>query len=139
MATVVLQYAGQALGTVLGGPLGAVIGRAAGAVAGSFIDQKLFGGGRSIKGPRINDLRVMSSSEGADIPRIWGRMRVSGQVIWATQFEEVKNTSTEKTSAKGGGIFDEGDRISVLRQFRRGAVRGRDRPHRPGLGRRQGL
>ena len=103
MATVVLQYAGQALGTVLGGPLGAVIGRAAGAVAGSFIDQKLFGGGRSIKGPRINDLRVMSSSEGADIPRIWGRMRVSGQVIWATQFEEVKNTSTEKTSAKGGG------------------------------------
>ncbi|MFO1122506.1 MAG: glycoside hydrolase/phage tail family protein [Hyphomicrobiales bacterium] len=103
MATVVLQYAGQALGAVLGGPLGAVVGRAAGAVAGNFIDQKLFGTTRRVTGPRLSDLRVMSSSEGADMPRLWGRMRVSGQVIWATQFEEVKSTSTEKASAKGGG------------------------------------
>ena len=100
MATVVLQYAGPAVGTVLGGPLGAMIGRAAGAVAGSFIDQTLFGGGAAAsKGPRLDDLRVMASTEGAPIPRIWGRMRVSGQVIWATDFEEVMNTSTEKTSA----------------------------------------
>jgi len=89
MATVVLQYVGQAVGTYLGGPIGGMIGRAVGAVAGSFIDQELFGPGggtRRIEGPRINDLRVMSSTEGAPIPRLWGRMRVAGQVIWATNF-----------------------------------------------------
>ena len=43
MATVVLQYAGSAIGGLLGGPVGAMLGRAAGALAGSLIDQKLFG------------------------------------------------------------------------------------------------
>lgn len=104
MATVVLQYAGQALGSFLGGPLGGVLGRAAGAIAGNFIDQALFGPGtRRIEGPRLNDLRLMSSSEGAPVPRLWGRMRIAGQVIWATRFEEVTVTHTEKASSKGGG------------------------------------
>ncbi len=84
-------------------PIGAIIGRAAGAVAGSLIDQSFFGTTRRIEGPRINDLRVMSASEGAPIPRLWGRMRVAGQVIWATNFEEVVVTHTDKTSSKGGG------------------------------------
>ena len=79
MATVVLQYAGQAVGTFLGGSLGGVVGRAIGAVAGNYIDQALFGpGARKVEGPRLNDLRVMASTEGAPIPRLWGRMRVAG-------------------------------------------------------------
>jgi GTA TIM-barrel-like domain/Putative phage tail protein len=103
MATIVLQYAGAALGTALGGPIGGVIGRAAGAIAGSIVDRKLFGpGDQSFQGPRLNDLRVMSSEEGAPIPRLWGRMRISGQVIWATNFEEVSTTTTESASSKGG-------------------------------------
>jgi hypothetical protein len=104
MATVVLQYAGQAIGSVLSGPIGGLLSRAAGAIAGNIIDQSLFGPGRRhVEGPRIDDLRVMSGSEGTPIPRLWGRMRVSGQVIWATNFEEVVVTRTDKTSAKGGG------------------------------------
>jgi hypothetical protein len=104
MATVVLQYAGAALGTLVGGPIGGIIGRAAGAVAGSIIDQQLFGGGkRRVEGPRLNDLRVMASEEGAPIPDVFGRMRIAGQVIWATNLEEVVETSTEKASSKGGG------------------------------------
>ncbi len=104
MATVVLQYAGAALGTLVGGPIGGIIGRAAGAVAGSLIDQQLFGGGkRRIEGPRLNDLRVMASEEGAPVPDVYGRMRIAGQVIWATNLEEVVETSTEKTSSKGAG------------------------------------
>ena len=104
MATVVLQYAGQVAGTLLGGPLGGMIGRALGGIAGNLIDQTLLGGGpRKIEGPRLGDLRVMSSSEGAPIPRLWGRMRIAGQVIWATNFEEVTSTTTEKASAKGSG------------------------------------
>ena len=48
MATMVLQYAGSAMGGLIGGPIGAMLGRAAGALAGSLIDQKLFGA----QGPR---------------------------------------------------------------------------------------
>jgi hypothetical protein len=47
-------------------------------------------------------LRVMASEEGAAIPAIWGRMRVSGQVIWSTNLEEVITTDTQKASSKGG-------------------------------------
>ena len=105
MATVVLQYAGQALGTFLGGPVGGILGRAIGGVAGNFIDQALFGPGtRRVEGPRLNDLRIMASSEGTPVPRLWGRMRIAGQVIWATRFEEVTVTHTEKASSKGGGV-----------------------------------
>ena len=103
MATVVLQYAGAALGAAIGGPLGGVIGRAAGAIAGSIIDRRLFGpGGQNFQGPRLGDLRVMASEEGAAIPRLWGRMRISGQVIWASNFEEVSTTTTQSASSKGG-------------------------------------
>jgi hypothetical protein len=103
MATVVLQYAGAAAGTFLGGPIGGILGRAAGALAGNIIDQKLFGpGNKKIEGPRLNDLRVMASEEGAAIPACFGRVRISGQVIWATNFEEVVDTKTEKASSKGG-------------------------------------
>ncbi len=116
MATVVLQAVGAGVGTMFGGPLGAVLGRAIGAAAGSFIDQKLFGGGRTIEGARLSDLRVMASSEGATVPRLWGRMRVAGQVIWATEFEERRKT--ESQGGKGGG----GDRIKTYSYFANFAV-----------------
>jgi hypothetical protein len=101
MATVVLSYAGAALGTALGGPIGGIIGRAIGGIAGNAIDQRLFGQKRRSEGPRLGDLRVMASEEGAAIPAVWGRMRVAGQVIWATNIEEVASTQTQKASSKG--------------------------------------
>ncbi len=103
MATIALQAAGQGIGAFLGGPVGGVIGRAVGAIAGNVIDQQLFGTKSHRDGPRLSDLRVMSAAEGAAIPRLWGRLRVAGQVIWATSFEEVPDTDTEGTSSKGGG------------------------------------
>jgi hypothetical protein len=103
MATVVLQYAGAAIGTALGGPIGGIIGRAVGAIAGSVVDQQLFGSsGSNRDGPRLSSLRVMSSEEGSPIAVVYGRMRIAGQVIWASNLEEVASTSTQKTSAKGG-------------------------------------
>jgi hypothetical protein len=99
MATLVLGIAGGALGAAFG-PVGAIVGRAAGAIAGYAIDQALFGPRRATKGPRLSDLEVQSSTEGAAIPRVYGRMRLAGQIIWATDFEEV--SSTERQGGKGG-------------------------------------
>lgn len=89
MATLVLQTAGQALGGAVAGPIGAAIGQAAGGIAGSIVDQALFGPPpRRVEGPRLNDLHVTGSTEGAPVPVMWGRARMAGQLIWATPFEE---------------------------------------------------
>ncbi|MEM7425181.1 MAG: glycoside hydrolase/phage tail family protein [Pseudomonadota bacterium] len=102
MATLVLQYAGQALGSAVGGPAGALLGRAAGAIAGQFIDQALLGDKpRRATGPRLDDLKVQGSSEGSAVPQVFGRVRVAGQLIWATNFEEMVSTRTEKAGGKG--------------------------------------
>lgn len=97
MATVVLQTIGAAVGQFLGGPIGAVIGQTAGALAGATIDQRLFGP-KPANGPRLTSMPALGSTEGAAVPVIFGRVRVGGQVIWATRFEE-----NGKSSGKGLG------------------------------------
>ena len=101
MATVVLQVAGSVIGGAIGGPVGAAVGRAIGAAAGYLIDRELFGpGDRAIEGPRLKNAQFLSSEEGSPIPRLYGRSRLSGQIIWATRFEEVQET--ESQGGKGG-------------------------------------
>ena len=105
MAALVLSTAGAAIGGSLFGPVGAIAGRIAGAVAGNAIDHALFGdkSTRSVESPRLADLDVMASTEGAPIPRVYGRARLSGQLIWATKLEEVVSTRSE-TSGGGKGM-----------------------------------
>jgi hypothetical protein len=77
---------------------------AAAAVAGSYIDARLFGPGpMKQEGPRLDNLQVQASTEGAPIPEIAGRARLSGQIIWATKFKEVAKTETSGGGGKGGG------------------------------------
>lgn len=100
MATLVLQAAGAAIGSALGGPIGAIIGRAAGALAGSAIDQRLFGGSRHVEGPRLTTLAGLAATEGSPVPRVYGRARIGGQMIWATRFNETADTT--RGGASGG-------------------------------------
>lgn len=100
MASLVLTGVGYAVG----GPIGALVG----SFAGSFIDRKLFAPSpvninNTQEGPRLTDLFVTSSSEGAPVPRVIGRMRVSPQLIWATNFREVVRTVSTQTPVSGGG------------------------------------
>ena len=85
MATLVLQSAGSALGAGLGGPIGALLGQTAGAMAGAVVDRALFGSGPvSLReGPRLTTLAGLTSTEGAAIPRVYGRVRLGGQIIWS--------------------------------------------------------
>lgn len=108
MAALVLGLAGEALGaafigtgvSLLGVTIsGAAIGGAIGSLVGSEIDAALAPGTR-VKGPRLSDINIQSSTEGSAIPRVFGRVRVAGQLIWATQFKE-----TASTSSSGGKGF----------------------------------
>jgi hypothetical protein len=113
MATLALAAAGAAVGgavlptgfTLLGATItGASIGTQIGAIAGSVIDQALLGGAgksRHSEGPRLSELHITASTEGAPVPRIYGRVRLGGQVIWATPFEEDVVTSSSGGSGKG--------------------------------------
>lgn len=115
MATLAFAAVGSAVGSSLlpGGISlfgtaisGATIGSQIGSLAGSFVDQALFGTAgqnRTFEGPRLEDLRITTSSEGAPIPRVYGAARVGGQVIWATEFEEERTTSRSGGQSKGGG------------------------------------
>ena len=87
MATLVFS----ALGTLIGGPLGGAIG----ALAGRQVDAAIFGGGNR-EGPRLKELAATASSYGTALPRYYGRMRVPGSVVWATDLVEHQQT-------QGGG------------------------------------
>ena len=120
MATLALAAVGAAAGSallpagvsILGATLtGAAIGSQVGALAGSYIDNALFGSSgqsRAVEGPRLSDLHVTASTEGAPIPRLYGRARLGGQVIWATDFEEEVVTSSQSAGGGKGGSFGGG-------------------------------
>ncbi|MFN3616187.1 MAG: glycoside hydrolase TIM-barrel-like domain-containing protein, partial [Rubrimonas sp.] len=56
-----------------------------------------------IEGARLESLRITSSTEGAVIPRLYGRMRIGGNIVWATDFREETRTTTQRGGGKGGG------------------------------------
>jgi len=113
MATLALSVAGAAAGSallpagvsVLGATIsGAVIGSQIGALAGSYVDQALFGTSgqpRALSGPRLSDLKLTASTEGAHIPRLFGSSRLGGQVIWAAPVAEEVSTTRAGGSGKG--------------------------------------
>ncbi len=104
MATILLSAAGAALGgAVGGGALGlssVVIGRAIGATIGRAIDQSLMGGGsETVETGRLDRMRIMGASEGGSIPRVFGRVRVPGNVIWTSNYRE--RVTQQETGGKG--------------------------------------
>ncbi|MGR3314005.1 baseplate multidomain protein megatron [Roseovarius indicus] len=105
MATILLSAAGAAIGGSIGGTvLGlsmAAVGRFAGAMIGRSIDQRVLGQGSDVvETGRVSRLRLTGTGEGDAIARVHGRMRVAGNVIWATEFRETKAVSGG--SGKGG-------------------------------------
>lgn len=98
MATILLSAAGAAIGGSVGGTvlgLSAVAaGRFVGATLGRAIDQRLMGQGADVvETGRMDRLRLTGSGEGEAIAQVHGRIRVGGQVIWATRFQETVTVS----------------------------------------------
>ena len=106
MAVLLLTAAASAL-TAGASAFVQIAAAAAATAVGSFIDNRLFGpsmGNSRQEGPRLDSLQVQASTEGAAIPEIAGRVRIAGQIIWATKFKEVATTTTQRSGGgKGGG------------------------------------
>ncbi len=110
MATLVLGVAGAAIGGSIGGAIlgvsAATIGGFIGSTVGSVVDSWIVSSlapTQRIEGARLDTLRITSSTEGAVIPRLYGRMRMGGNIIWATDFREETKTTTQGGGKGGGG------------------------------------
>lgn len=57
---------------------------------------------RRSNGPRIEQFRVQTASEGVGIPRVFGRQRIAGEVIWQDRF--VENTEVTRSSSGGKSV-----------------------------------
>ena len=59
-------------------------------------------------GSRVDGLEIQTSSEGAPVPRVYGRMRLAGQVIWASRFKgnphQAENRRRQGRRAQRGRI-----------------------------------
>ncbi|MGV6847186.1 MAG: baseplate multidomain protein megatron [Marinibacterium sp.] len=98
MATIVLAAAGAAVGGSLGGTVlglsSAVAGRAVGATLGRVIDQRILGAGAEpVETGRVDRFRLNRAGDGEPVAQVHGRMRVGGQVIWASDFQETATTT----------------------------------------------
>ena len=79
MATLILSAVGQYFGGQIGSTIGALVGRQ--------IDSLIFKPGDR-EGARLTELKITTSSYGVPNARQFGRMRVAGQIVWATDLIE---------------------------------------------------
>lgn len=93
-----------AIGFMVGGPQGAQIGFMLGnAVGGSlFAEDTVL---PDQQGPRLNDSITQNSTYGMDIPLVFNKSRLAGNIIWSTERVETAHTTTQTSSGggKGGG------------------------------------
>ena len=92
MARAALQIVGMAIGGLIGGPIGASIGGSIGSAIGATFEPTT-----QVEGPRLSDLRVISSAYGVDIPLVYGpQNRLSGNLVWSTGLIEKKKINTPR-------------------------------------------
>lgn len=106
MVQLIVTAAGTAAGAVARSGLGAFLARTAattaGAYAAGYAQRLIFGPRkRAVEGPRLNGFSVQAAQEGAPVLRVYGRARVSGQLIWAANFRETVSETTETSGGKG--------------------------------------
>lgn len=102
MGQLAVSVVGAGVGFVVSGfnPYGAAIGWSIGSAVGS----QLFGpDGPNQRGPRLDDLSVQASTQGQPITRLYGTMRIAGNLIWSTDIEEHEHEEDIEGGGKGGG------------------------------------
>ena len=103
MAVLALGVAGAAIGgTLAAGTAFAATAASIGWAAGSFIGQMLFAPKQRAEGPRLKDLNITSSTDGAPIPIPYGTVRLPGNIIWATRPAISETQHEEDSGGKGG-------------------------------------
>ncbi|UZK68670.1 phage tail protein [Sphingomonas sp. S1-29] len=104
--------------TTVGGLIGGPVGGAIGALAGRAVDGVLLRPGRR-EGPRLSELAVQTSSYGAQVPRLFGTIRVAGSVIWSTELIETRTSEGGGKGRPGSVQYSYAASFAVLLSARR--------------------
>ena len=105
MGQLSLTALGVRTASVLGAIGTTVLGRSLEVAATSLISRSVNQAfARRPAGPRLTELHLQGSSEGAPIPLLFGRARLAGQVIWAAPFQEADGRGGGK-SGSGQGSY----------------------------------
>src|SRR5690606_40206805 len=94
MATLAFGIAGAGLGAMTG------VGAGAGWLVGTTLGRLLFpeeGGGHAAP---LSDLNVTGARYGAMIPRLYGTMRLGGNIVWASGLRAEAVTSGDRKSTR---------------------------------------
>jgi hypothetical protein len=59
--------------------------------------------GPTINGPRLEDLTVQTSTYGAAIPRVYGNVKINGNILWLENNALKETVTKKKSGGKGGG------------------------------------
>jgi len=111
MAILALGVIGAGLGTaalgagvVAFGMTGTAIGWTLGTIAGSLLFPPK-GSHTSQQGPRISDNKIQTSTYGQAIPKVYGRARIAGNIIWSSDIIETAHVIVQESGGggKGGG------------------------------------
>lgn len=100
------QIVGGIVGAIVGyvatgfNPYGAFQGAAIGAGIGGYLDPPK---GPTVSGPRLADLSVQTSTYGAFIPRVYGTVGITGNMLWLENNQLRERTEKEESGGKGGG------------------------------------
>ncbi len=101
MAQLAFAAAGAALGNAIGGTVLGISSASLGWSIGALVGNALFPQDLGVnEGPRLSSLKVSSSTYGAEINRIYGNVRIPGNVIWASDIQE--HRQEEEFGGKGG-------------------------------------
>jgi hypothetical protein len=90
------QLVGQVVGGTIGGPWGALIG----GMIGGAIDQSL-----APDGPGAGDLTAPGLQLGRQLPRVYGRVRLPCNPIWASEFRATEHSSGGKGGPSGPSSY----------------------------------
>lgn len=105
MAQLVLSAASAAGRAGIGQFVARTIATTAASYAAGVAERLIFGPRkRTLEGPRLDGFSIQSSTEGAGVTRVFGRARVSGQIIWAANFRETLQETTQTSGGKGGRL-----------------------------------
>ncbi len=106
MATLILGTVGR----VIGGPIGGLVGT----LLGGTIDRGLFGSGATRDGPRLGNLDVQSAGYGEPLPRIYGRMRAAGNLVWTAGIKEAQSRSGGGKSGPATNTYSYSSSFAVI-------------------------
>ena len=107
MATIALSTVGAAFGgsIIPQFGIGSFLGAQAGILLGGAIDRFIFGDiyNTAKHGYRLSDLSVQTSTYGKVIPKVYGTVRIAGNIIWSMPLKErsEEHNDTYSTSKSG--------------------------------------